>query len=103
MKVIKQGQQRLFEQDAETAAVVSRMLMDLEKNGMDAVRQYSRRFDEWDPLELPPVAAPDRRGDRRTATNRRSATPSSARRTCVRSPKPSCARCCRSKWRHGRA
>jgi sulfopropanediol 3-dehydrogenase len=25
------------------------MLMDLEKNGMDAVRQYSRRFDEWDP------------------------------------------------------
>ena len=49
MKVIKQGQQRLFEQDAETAAVVSRMLMDLEKNGMDAVRQYSRRFDEWDP------------------------------------------------------
>jgi sulfopropanediol 3-dehydrogenase len=49
MKVIKQGQQRLFEQDAETAAVVSRMLIDLEKNGMDAVRQYSRRFDEWDP------------------------------------------------------
>ena len=49
MKVIKQGQQRLFEQDAETAAVVSRMLMDLEKNGMDAVREYSRRFDEWDP------------------------------------------------------
>ena len=34
MKVIKQGQQRLFEQDAETAAVVSRMLIDLEKNGM---------------------------------------------------------------------
>ena len=49
MKVIKQGQQRLFEKDAETAAVVSRMLVDLEKNGMDAVRQYSRRFDEWDP------------------------------------------------------
>ena len=49
MKVIKQGQQRLFEQDAETAAVVSRMLVDLENNGMDAVRQYSRRFDEWDP------------------------------------------------------
>ena len=49
MKVIKQGQQRLFEQDLETAAVVSRMLIDLEKNGMDAVRQYSRRFDEWDP------------------------------------------------------
>ncbi len=49
MKIIKPGCQRLFEQDLETAAIVSRMLLDLEKNGMDAVRQYSRRFDEWDP------------------------------------------------------
>lgn len=49
MKVIKEGQQRLFDQDAETAAVVTRMLIDLEKNGMDAVRQYSRKFDDWDP------------------------------------------------------
>jgi len=46
---MKQGQQRLFETDAETAAVVTRMLVDLEKNGMDAVRQYSRKFDDWDP------------------------------------------------------
>ena len=49
MKVIKAGRQRLFEQDSETAATVSRMLLDLEKNGMDAVRRYSREFDEWDP------------------------------------------------------
>jgi sulfopropanediol 3-dehydrogenase len=49
MKIIKKGTQRLFEQDAETAAVVSRMLIDLEQNGMDAVRKYSRQFDEWDP------------------------------------------------------
>ena len=49
MKVMKKGQQRLFETDAETAAVVTRMLVDLEKNGMDAVRQYSRKFDDWDP------------------------------------------------------
>ena len=49
MKVMKQGQQRLFETDAETAAVVTRMLVDLEKNGMDAVRQYSRKFDDWEP------------------------------------------------------
>jgi sulfopropanediol 3-dehydrogenase len=49
MKVMKQGQQRLFETDAETAAVVTRMLVDLERNGMDAVRQYSRKFDDWDP------------------------------------------------------
>ena len=49
MKIVKEGHQRLFEHDAETAAVVSRMLADLEKNGMDAVRRYSRQFDEWDP------------------------------------------------------
>ena len=49
MKVIKAGRQRLFEQDSETAATVSRMLLDLEKNGMDAVRRYSREFDQWDP------------------------------------------------------
>jgi sulfopropanediol 3-dehydrogenase len=45
----KDGQQRLFEQDAETAAIVSGMLIELEKDGMDAVRKYSRQFDDWDP------------------------------------------------------
>jgi sulfopropanediol 3-dehydrogenase len=49
VKIIKDARQRLFEQDAETAAIVTRMLLDLEKNGMDAVRKYSRQFDEWDP------------------------------------------------------
>jgi sulfopropanediol 3-dehydrogenase len=49
VKVIKEGTQRLFEQDAETTAVVSRMLIELERDGMDAVRRYSRQFDEWDP------------------------------------------------------
>jgi hypothetical protein len=48
MKILKQGEQRLFETDAETAAVVSRMLADLEKNGMDAVCK-KRQFDDWDP------------------------------------------------------
>jgi sulfopropanediol 3-dehydrogenase len=49
MKTFKPGVQRLFETDAETAAVVTRMLIDLEKHGMDAVRRYSRQFDDWDP------------------------------------------------------
>jgi sulfopropanediol 3-dehydrogenase len=49
MKILKTGTQRLFENDAETAAVVSRMLLDLEQHGMDAVRRYSRQFDDWDP------------------------------------------------------
>ena len=49
MKVAKSGGHRLFEHDAETASVVSRMLIDLEKNGMDAVRKYSEQFDHWNP------------------------------------------------------
>jgi sulfopropanediol 3-dehydrogenase len=49
MKVIKTGGHRLFERDVDTAATVSAMLLDLEKNGMDAVRKYSQRFDDWTP------------------------------------------------------
>ena len=56
MKVAKQGGHRLFEQDRETARVVSEMLLDLEKRGMDAVLEYSQRFDGWSPssFELAP-------------------------------------------------
>jgi sulfopropanediol 3-dehydrogenase len=49
MKIIKNGEHRLFEQDRETAQYVSEMLLDLEKNGMDAVRKYSEKFDDWSP------------------------------------------------------
>lgn len=49
MTVLKPGQQRSYEHDDGTATVVSRMLIDLEKNGMDAVRRYSKQFDEWEP------------------------------------------------------
>ena len=49
MKIVKNGGHRLFEHDPETSKVVSEMLCDIEKNGMDAVRKYSRAFDEWAP------------------------------------------------------
>jgi len=49
VKVIKQGGHRLFENDPETARVVSEMLLSLDRGGMDAVRRYSREFDDWDP------------------------------------------------------
>ncbi len=49
MKIFKNGGHRLFENDPETAKIVSEMLSDLEKNGMDAVRKYSKTFDDWDP------------------------------------------------------
>jgi sulfopropanediol 3-dehydrogenase len=49
MKIIKPGNHRLFENDPETARIVSEMLLDLERNGMDAVRKYSRKFDDWSP------------------------------------------------------
>ncbi|MCL1854740.1 MAG: histidinol dehydrogenase, partial [Clostridia bacterium] len=49
MKIVKDGGHRLFERDPETAKTVSEMLLDLEKNGMDAVRRYSVKFDGWNP------------------------------------------------------
>jgi sulfopropanediol 3-dehydrogenase len=49
MRMLKEGGHRLFEHDPETARVVSEMLADLEKNGLDAVRKYSRQFDDWAP------------------------------------------------------
>ena len=49
MQTLKQGQQRLFENDPETTGIVSAMLIELERDGMDAVRRYSRKFDDWDP------------------------------------------------------
>ena len=52
MKVIKQGGHWLFETDPKTAAYVSDMLRDLEAHGMDAVRKYSRQFDDWDPADF---------------------------------------------------
>lgn len=56
MKMLKNGGHRLFENDPETSRIVSEMLGDLEKNGMDAVRNYSRQFDQWNPpdFELSP-------------------------------------------------
>src|SRR4051794_37220666 len=49
MKTIKPGTHRLFETEPETSRIVSEMLLDLEKHGMDAVRKYSERFDKWAP------------------------------------------------------
>jgi sulfopropanediol 3-dehydrogenase len=49
MKIIKQGGHRLFESDPETSRIVAEMLLDLERNGMDAVRKYSAKFDDWSP------------------------------------------------------
>ncbi len=56
MKMLKNGGHRLFENDPETSRVVSEMLDDLGKNGMDAVRKYSQQFDQWNPpdFELKP-------------------------------------------------
>src|SRR5215475_2081623 len=52
MKVIKAGVRRLFEKDPETARIVSEMLLELERDGMDAVRKYSEKFDDWSPASF---------------------------------------------------
>jgi len=49
MRVVKDGQHRLLERDQETVRTVSAMLAELERDGMDAVRRYSARFDDWRP------------------------------------------------------
>ena len=57
MKTVKTGAHRLFENDAETSRIVAEMLLDLEKHGMDAVRKYSAKLDQWNPVsfELSPA------------------------------------------------
>ena len=52
MRMFKQGGHRLFERDPETAQAVSEMLLDLETNGLEAVRKYSQKFDDWSPSEF---------------------------------------------------
>ena len=52
MKVIKEGGHRLFEEDPETSQYVQEMLQDLRENGMDAVRKYSQKFDDWNPASF---------------------------------------------------
>ncbi len=49
MRIYKNGGHRLFENDPETAKLVSGMLIELERDGMDAVRRYSEKFDSWNP------------------------------------------------------
>src|SRR5437868_2880056 len=57
MKVIKEGDHRLFEMDADTSRTVTTMLERLRRDGLDAVRHYSQEFDSWNPpsFELSPA------------------------------------------------
>lgn len=52
MQVFKEGGHRLFQGDPECSEIVSKMLADLEKRGLDAVREYSKRFDDWAPADF---------------------------------------------------
>ena len=52
METVKEGKRRLFEEDRETSRIVSEMFFDILKRGMDAVREYSRKFDDWDPASF---------------------------------------------------
>lgn len=49
MIIIKEGGHRLFETDPETARYVAEMLQALRARGLDAVREFSAKFDEWSP------------------------------------------------------
>ena len=52
MQIIKDGGHRLFEEDEETSRYVAGLLRDLRTRGIDAVRECSRKFDDWDPPEF---------------------------------------------------
>ena len=52
MKIFKAGMHRVFDRDPETMRVVSEMLIDLERHGIDAVRKYSHTFDDWNPPDF---------------------------------------------------
>ncbi|HIE94749.1 MAG TPA: histidinol dehydrogenase [Acidobacteria bacterium] len=56
MQIIKDGGHRLFEEDDETSSYVAELLRDLRTRGIDAVREYSGKFDDWTPpqFELSP-------------------------------------------------
>ncbi|HUV07289.1 MAG TPA: histidinol dehydrogenase [Spirochaetia bacterium] len=52
METVKSGNRRLFEGDPDTSRIVSEILSDIRTNGMDAVRRYSREFDNWEPASF---------------------------------------------------
>ncbi|MEK7412660.1 MAG: histidinol dehydrogenase [Planctomycetota bacterium] len=52
MKIIKNGGHRLFQEDPDTSRIVSQMLLELERDKMDAVRRYSKQFDGWEPEQF---------------------------------------------------
>jgi sulfopropanediol 3-dehydrogenase len=61
MKIIKPGGHRLFETDPDTVKYVGELLGELRRGGLAAVREFSRKFDGWDPasfeLSEPEIAA----------------------------------------------
>ena len=57
MRVVKNGHHRLLTRDHETVRIVSEMLGEIERDGMDAVRRYSARFDDWTPASFELSAA----------------------------------------------
>ncbi len=52
MRVVKEGGHRLFETDPETVKYVAEMLQHLRVRGMDAVRDFSAKFDDWSPASF---------------------------------------------------
>jgi sulfopropanediol 3-dehydrogenase len=49
MQIIKEGGHRLFETDPETATNVANLLTEFRRGGLNAVRDYSQKYDGWAP------------------------------------------------------
>jgi sulfopropanediol 3-dehydrogenase len=48
-RYLKRGEPQQEADLGEIRETVSRMLLDIERRGLDAMREYSRRLDDWDP------------------------------------------------------
>jgi sulfopropanediol 3-dehydrogenase len=52
MNVVKEGGHRLFETDPETVTAVATLLAELRRGGLQAVREYSAKYDGWAPASF---------------------------------------------------
>ena len=54
IRYLKRGKdvQVRADDDAKVRATVETIIKDIEQRGDDAVRQYSRQFDNWDPADF---------------------------------------------------
>ena len=78
--------------DAKVRETVEAILADVEKRGDAAVRELSKKFDNWSPADFKLTPAGDRARHRARCASATSTTSSSRRRRCATSRRSSATR-----------